>query len=158
MKNSIFKIALVFSVILIGCKSKTDQSPLQDNNSKAEVNYFTFNEIPLDTISEGITRRWFYGEKGQMAIFYMEKGAHIPWHKHPNEQITFIQEGKVKIKTIIDGKEVFKIVSAGEVIVFPENVPHEFWALEKTVDLDVHVPVRQDWLSEDLPDYLKKSK
>ncbi|QLE02468.1 cupin domain-containing protein [Galbibacter sp. BG1] len=158
MKHLIFIAVLIFSTILFGCKSNPVQNSVQDKNNKLEVNHFTFNDIPMDTISEGMTRRWFYGEKGQMAIFYMEKGAHIPWHKHPNEQITFIQEGKVKIKTIIEGKEVFKIVSAGEVIVFPENVPHEFWALEKTVDLDVHVPVRQDWLSEDLPDYLKNSK
>ena len=90
--------------------------------------------------------------------FQFGKGAHIPWHQHPNEQITYIMSGKVKIKTMIDGKEKFVIVSGGEVIVFPENIPHEFWALEKTVDLDVHVPVRQDWLSKELPDYLKKSE
>jgi len=158
MKKENFMIVLVFSFILIGCNFKADKSTEQVKDRDLEVNHFTFNDIPLDSISEGITRRWFYCEKGQMAIFYMEKGAHIPWHKHPNEQITFIQEGKVKIKTLIEGEEVIKTVSAGEVIVFPENVPHEFWALEKTVDLDVHVPVRQDWLSKDLPDYLKKSK
>ena len=111
-----------------------------------------------ETIGKGIKRKWFHGEKGQMTIFNLEKDAHIPWHKHPNEQITYIMSGKVKIKTIIDGKETFVEVGAGEVIVFPENVPHEFWALEETVDLDVHVPVRQDWLSKELPEYLKKTK
>ncbi|MEL0642887.1 cupin domain-containing protein [Olleya sp. Ti.3.14] len=110
------------------------------------------------TIGEGIKRKWFHGEKVQMTIFNLEKDAHIPWHQHPNEQITYIMSGKVKIKTIIDGKETFVEVGAGEVIVFPENVPHEFWALEETVDLDIHVPVREDWLSKELPEYLKKSK
>ncbi len=132
--------------------------PLLPQVFDTKVDHFTFDELPLDTISEGITRRWFHGEMGQMAYFYLEPGAHIPWHSHPNEQITYILEGKVKIKTIEDGKEVYKTVSAGEVIIFPENVPHEFWAIERTVDLDVHVPVRQDWLSDELPDYLKASK
>lgn len=127
-------------------------------NKNAVVEHFKFDNIPLDTISEGITRRWFHAEKGQMTIFYLKKGTHVPWHKHPNEQISLIQKGKVKVKTIENGKEVFKIVSEGEVISFPENVPHEFWALEETVNLDVHIPVRQDWLSKELPDYLKNSK
>ncbi|MBU2060390.1 MAG: cupin domain-containing protein [Bacteroidetes bacterium] len=126
--------------------------------SKSEVQHFNFENMKSETISEGITRKWFHGDKGQMTIFNLEKDSHIPWHQHPNEQITYIMSGKVKIKTINNGKQEFVIVSAGEVIVFPENVPHEFWALEKTVDLDVHVPVRQDWLSKELPDYLSKSK
>ncbi|CAM4374270.1 cupin domain-containing protein [Zobellia nedashkovskayae] len=129
-----------------------------DSVATTKVQHFNFDDMQSETIGEGIQRKWFHGQKGQMTIFDLEKGAHIPWHQHPNEQITYIMSGKVKIKTIIDGKEEFVIVSGGEVIVFPENVPHEFWALEKTVDLDVHVPVRQDWLSKELPDYLKKSE
>lgn len=122
-----------------------------------QVKQFVFEELPVDTISEGITRQWFHGEKGQMAYFYLDSGAPIPWHSHPNEQMTYITSGKVKIKTIINKDTVFVEVGAGEVIVFPENIPHEFWALEKTIDLDVHVPVRQDWLTDELPDYLKES-
>lgn len=147
--------AMVASIL--GCSSLKDTATSAPSK-EAVVQHFNFDEMATETISEGIERKWFHGEKGQMAYFYMEKGAHIPWHSHPNEQITYILEGKVKIKTIINGKEEFVYVSAGEVIVFPENVPHEFWALEKTVDLDVHVPVRQDWLSTELPEYLKKSK
>ncbi|NJB83734.1 cupin domain-containing protein [Wenyingzhuangia aestuarii] len=124
----------------------------------SKVQHFNFEEMKSETIGKGIQRKWFHGDKGQMTIFNLEKEAHIPWHKHPNEQITYIMSGKVKIKTIVDGKEKIIIVGTGEVIVFPENVPHEFWALEKTVDLDVHVPVRQDWLSKELPEYLKKTE
>ncbi|MBD1262850.1 cupin domain-containing protein [Maribacter polysiphoniae] len=129
-----------------------------DAVATSKVQHFNFDEMASETIGEGIQRKWFHGQKGQMTIFDLEKGAHIPWHQHPNEQITYILSGKVKIKTIIDGKETYVVVSGGEVIVFPENVPHEFWALEKTMDLDVHVPVREDWLSNELPDYLKKSE
>lgn len=149
----IFLIASIFAGTTANAQVNTI-----DSVATLKVQHFNFDEMESETIGEGIQRKWFHGEKGQMTIFNLEKGAHIPWHQHPNEQITYIMSGKVKIKTIIDGKVEFVIVSGGEVIVFPENIPHEFWALEKTVDLDVHVPVRQDWLSKELPDYLKKSE
>ncbi|MGS0528121.1 cupin domain-containing protein [Zobellia nedashkovskayae] len=149
----IFLIAAIFA----GATANAQVNTI-DSVATSKVQHFNFDKMESETIGEGIQRKWFHGQKGQMTIFDLEKGAHIPWHQHPNEQITYIMSGKVKIKTIIDGKEEFVIVSGGEVIVFPENVPHEFWALEKTVDLDVQVPVRQDWLSKELPDYLKKSE
>ncbi|SIS72564.1 Cupin domain-containing protein [Zobellia uliginosa] len=155
MKNTLTALAVI---ALFASNTVYAQVNTIDSVATSKVQHFNFDEMESETIGEGIKRKWFHGEKGQMTIFDLEEGAHIPWHQHPNEQITYIMSGKVKIKTIIDGKEKFVIVSGGEVIVFPENVPHEFWALEKTVDLDVHVPVRQDWLSKELPDYLKKSE
>lgn len=157
MKIKITLVAVAVTALFISTTVNAQVTTI-DSVTTSKVQHFNFDEMETESIGEGIKRKWFHGEKGQMTIFDLEKGAHIPWHQHPNEQITYIMSGKVKIKTIFDGKEEFVIVSGGEVIVFPENVPHEFWALEKTVDLDVHVPVRQDWLSKDLPDYLKKSE
>lgn len=156
MKN-ILTVALTLIISIINNTADAQVTTI-DSVATLKVQHFNFDDMASETIGNGIKRKWFHGEKGQMTIFNLEKDAHIPWHKHPNEQITYIMSGKVKIKTIIDGKETFVEVGAGEVIVFPENVPHEFWALEETVDLDVHVPVRQDWLSKELPEYLKKSK
>lgn len=151
------KVLVTVIISLLFIINTSGQVTTIDSVATSKVQHFNFDDMSSETIGEGIKRKWFHGEKGQMTIFNLEKGAHIPWHKHPNEQITYIMSGKVKIKTIIDGKETIVEVGAGEVIVFPENVPHEFWALEKTVDLDIHVPVRQDWLSKELPDYLKKN-
>ncbi|MEM5564718.1 cupin domain-containing protein [Psychroserpens sp. AS72] len=151
-------IAALSITILFVSHTVNAQVTTIDSVATSKVQHFDFDKMESETIGEGIKRKWFHGEKGQMTIFNLEKEAHIPWHQHPNEQITYIMSGKVKIKTIIDGKETIVIVGAGEVIVFPENVPHEFWTLEDTVDLDVHVPVRQDWLSKELPEYLKKGK
>ena len=157
MKYKSIIAALVVTALFVG-NTANAQVTTKDSIVTSKVQHFNFDDMESETIGEGIKRKWFHGEKGQMTIFNLEKDAHIPWHQHPNEQITYIMSGKVKIKTIIDGKETFVEVGAGEVIVFPENVPHEFWALEETVDLDVHVPVRQDWLSKELPEYLKKTK
>lgn len=157
MKNKIIVSIVLLFICFTGIEANAQVTTI-DSVATSKVQHFNFDEMQSETIGKGIKRKWFHGEKGQMTIFNLEKGAHIPWHQHPNEQITYIMSGKVKIKTIIDGKETFVEVGAGEVIVFPENVPHEFWALEETVDLDVHVPVRQDWLSKELPAYLKKTK
>ncbi|PKB44407.1 Cupin domain-containing protein [Cellulophaga sp. RHA19] len=155
MKNIVILLAVI---ALSASNTANAQVNTIDSVATSKVQHFNFDQMESETIGKGIKRKWFHGQKGQMTIFNLEKDAHIPWHQHPNEQITYIMSGKVKIKTIIDGKEEFVEVGAGEVIVFPENVPHEFWALEQTVDLDVHVPVREDWLSKELPDYLKKTE
>jgi quercetin dioxygenase-like cupin family protein len=45
-------------------------------------------------------------------------------------------------------------VRAGEVLCIPSNMPHEAWALEDTLDLDVFNPPREDWLNKS-DDYLR---
>lgn len=157
MKKNII-LALTCALQGLIFQAYAQQKNVSSFDKVKEIQFFDFEKMPHDTITNGITRQWIHGAKGQIAYFHLDKGAHIPMHSHPNEQITYIMKGKVKINTFYKGEPKEYIVSAGEVIVFPENVPHEFFALEKTLDLDVHVPVRKDWLSKELPDYLKKSK
>ncbi|RMD63599.1 MAG: cupin domain-containing protein, partial [Planctomycetota bacterium] len=33
-----------------------------------------------------------------------------------------------------------------QTLFIPSNLPHEAWALEDTLDMDVFTPPRQDWL------------
>jgi quercetin dioxygenase-like cupin family protein len=65
-------------------------------------------------------------------------------HSHVNEQITYILEGALKFG--IDGDEI--VVRAGEVLCIPPNMPHEAFALEDTVDLDIFTPPRADWINK----------
>jgi quercetin dioxygenase-like cupin family protein len=69
----------------------------------------------------------------------------VPMHHHHNEQITYILEGALRF--VVGGKEV--VVHAGEVLCIPPHVPHEAFALEDTVDLDIFNPPRQDWIDRD---------
>jgi quercetin dioxygenase-like cupin family protein len=66
-------------------------------------------------------------------------------HQHHNEQITYILEGALRF--VVGGQEV--VVRAGEVLCIPPHVPHEAFALEDTVDLDIFNPPRQDWIDRD---------
>ena len=49
------------------------------------------------------------------------------------------------------------VVRAGEVLCIPPHLPHEAWALEDTVDLDVFDPPREDWLNK-TDDYLRHGR
>jgi quercetin dioxygenase-like cupin family protein len=40
------------------------------------------------------------------------------------------------------------VVSAGEVVVIPSNLPHRAEALHDTVEFDIFCPPRQDWLDK----------
>ena len=108
------------------------------------MEYFTWESVPLEVMSEMISRKVISGEKAMVAQVFLKKGAVVPEHRHESEQITYILEGALKFA--IDGKEI--VVRAGEVLCIPSTMPHEAWALEDTVDLDVFDPPREDWLNK----------
>lgn len=107
------------------------------------IQQFSFDDLPVEKLSEKISRRYVYGEKAMFVRFDLKKGAIIPEHHHPNEQITYILKGAVKIR--MGGKDYF--VKTGGVIIIPSNVPHQFEALEDSIDIDVFAPPREDWLA-----------
>jgi len=77
-----------------------------------------------------------------IAHVYLTKGAIVPEHSHPNEQLTYILEGKLRF--YLDDEVVD--VGAGEVLHIPAHVAHKAEALEDTLDVDVFHPPREDWL------------
>jgi len=112
---------------------------------------YQFEKMPIEKLSEEISRQYIYASQSMLVKWIFKTGAHIPLHHHLSEQITWIIEGKVKVYS--QGKEF--IIAAGEVIV-PPHVPHEFFALEDTIDIDVLAPVREDWINQ-LDHFYKKS-
>ncbi len=107
-----------------------------------------WDDVPLETIKDGVTRRVFTGERMMIAHVHIDKGAIVPWHSHENEQLTYIVEGALRFWLGEEGSGDYQetVVSAGEVLFIPSNVPHKAEALEDTFDLDVFNPPRQDWL------------
>lgn len=116
-----------------------------------EPQFIHFDQMPFEELNEKISRRYVYGKQAMLVYFKLKKGAVIPEHHHPNEQITYILSGAVKV--FCQGKEY--LVKKGEVLIIPPNAPHKFEALEDTIDMDVFSPPREDWLSG-TDDYLKK--
>jgi quercetin dioxygenase-like cupin family protein len=113
-------------------------------STKPVCKYIPWNTVEHEKLNDLIDREMVVGEKLMLARVFLKKGAHVPQHHHHNEQVTYIMEGALKFA--IDGKEI--VVRAGEVLCIPSNMPHEAWALEDTLDLDVFNPPREDWLNK----------
>jgi len=113
-------------------------------SDKPECKYIPWKNVEHEKLNDLIDREMVVGNKLMLARVFLKKGAHVPEHHHHNEQVTYILEGALKFA--IDGKEI--VVRAGEVLCIPSNMPHEAWALEDTLDLDVFDPPREDWLNK----------
>ncbi len=113
--------------------------------------YISWKDVEREPLNDKIDREMVYSDKLMLARVFLKKGAHVPLHQHHNEQVTYILEGSLKFA--IDGKEV--VVKTGQVLCIPANMPHEAWALEDTLDLDVFTPPREDWINK-TDDYLRQ--
>ena len=114
-------------------------------NESAEATYTKWSDVEVEQLSSTIGRQFIVGTGMMIARVLLKKGGHVPMHQHHNEQITYILEGALRF--MVGGREV--VVRAGEVLCIPPHVPHEAFALEDTVDLDIFNPPRQDWINRD---------
>ena len=121
--------------------------------SSPEPKYIAWKDVERESLNPLIEREMVYGQQIMVARVFIKKDGHVPLHHHHNEQLTYILEGALKFA--INGKEV--VVRAGEVLCIPANMPHEAWALEDTLDLDVFTPPREDWLNK-TDDYLRHGR
>lgn len=106
------------------------------------VKYSRWQDVELEKLTPLFERQIVVGEQIMLARIVLRKGFVVPLHHHENEQLSYILEGALKFW--IDGREL--VVGAGEVLCIPPNVPHKAEALEDTVDLDIFVPPRADWM------------
>ncbi len=118
--------------------------------TKPSCKHIPWNTVEHEKLNDLIGREMVVGDNLMLARVFLKKGAHVPEHRHHNEQVTYILEGALKFA--IDGQEI--VVRAGEVLCIPSNMPHEAWAVEDTLDLDVFNPPREDWLNKS-DDYLR---
>lgn len=110
------------------------------------VRFFRWSDLPLERVTDSLTRKLITGDRMMLAHVYLDKGCIVPKHSHDNEQLTYILEGALRFWIGEDEAEVLD-VRAGEVLHIPSNVPHKAEALEDTLDVDIFSPPRQDWLN-----------
>jgi quercetin dioxygenase-like cupin family protein len=111
----------------------------------AIAKHVKWSEIEVENLSPLIGRQMIVGVNMMAARILLRKGARVPLHSHHNEQLSYVLEGALRFS--IDNQEV--VVSAGELLCIPPNMPHEAVALEDTVDIDIFNPPRQDWIDKD---------
>ena len=119
--------------------------------AEQHMEHYTWDEMPMEVLSERISRKIITGDKAMVAQVFIAKGGVVPEHHHESEQITYILEGALKFE--IGGREI--VVAKGQVLRIPSNVPHSAVALEDTLDLDIFSPIRVDWLTK-RDDYLRR--
>ena len=100
---------------------------------------------PVEQLNPSIGRQMLHTETMTVARITLRAGALVPRHQHQNEQVATVLSGRLRFAV---GDEE-RVVSAGESVPLPANVPHEVEALEDSVVLDVFSPVREDWVRGD---------
>jgi quercetin dioxygenase-like cupin family protein len=106
---------------------------------------------PIEQVSPLIQRQYLHGSQSTFTKWIMKKGAVVPLHHHANEQITWITQGEVEVYS--QGRKY--VMRAGDIMIIPPDVPHEFWFTQDTIDIDIFSPQRQDWM-DGTADYLSK--
>lgn len=104
----------------------------------------SWDRIPMERVTDDITRQVVTGKNEMIARVLLKRGAIVPVHSHVSEQITYILQGALRLWIGQAEEEV--TLRAGEFVLIPPDVPHRAEALEDTVDVDVFSPIRQDWL------------
>ncbi len=79
-------------------------------------------------IAEGgvVSKQFIKNKGGNISLFAFDKGQGLSEHTAPFDAIVQVIEGKVEVS--IDGKK--QIVSEGEMITMPANIPHAIQAVE----------------------------
>ena len=111
----------------------------------ADATLHRWDEMPREELNAQIGRRLISTDRMMLAHVYLEEGAIVPSHSHENEQLTYILEGSMRFWFGEDESQVVDI-AAGEVLHIPSWLPHRAVALERTLDVDIFCPPRQDWL------------
>jgi quercetin dioxygenase-like cupin family protein len=106
-----------------------------------------WTEIPAEHPAPGIERRMMVGERVMICRLHFAPNVVTPVHTHPHEQMTVVEQGRVKFYIGPDQKET--IVGPGDVLHFASNVSHGATMMDDEVVLfDIFSPVREDFLGK----------
>ncbi len=90
----------------------------------------------------GVVRRTLSASERMMLIdVVLEKGAVVPFHSHPHEQIGYLASGRVLFELEDEQREL----GPGDSWLVPSNVLHQVTALEPSVAIDVFSPPREEY-------------
>lgn len=143
----ILSLTILLSFFSHHAMAKNDNGiiPAVSDHYNIKPSHYDFNTMPIDQKTNNIGLRFVMGTKTTLIKWYLKKvGAKLPLHFHPNEQINFVEQGKIEVHS--QGQRY--VVTKGQVMIFPPNVPHEFIALEdNTIMVDIQTPARQEFIN-----------
>ena len=109
------------------------------------MQYHNWNAVEEEPLNPLIGRKMIHGQTMTVARIRLRKGAVVPMHSHPNEQISMLESGALRFT--ISGEE--RILRAGDAVVIPPDAPHAVEALEDSLAVDLFSPPREDWIRGD---------
>ena len=118
------------------------------------IKKISWDEVPTELVTPLMERKIVSGDKMMIARMKFKDGFLVPLHSHVNEQITQVVSGTMRFWFGEDKSQVMDL-HAGDVIVIPENVPHEALIIGDVEEIDSWAPPRADWL-DGTDDYLRK--
>lgn len=104
------------------------------------------NEHPTVEICPGISRRTLvHGRTMYQMIATLAAGSRLPEHRHPQEQILHILEGRLRLTVAGETREL----ATGDSYYLASEIPHAVETIVATRALDTFSPPRTDYLALD---------
>ena len=95
-----------------------------------------WSDLDLEKVTAMISRKVIDGDQQQLVQAYHKRGAQVPLHMHPHEQMVYVLQGA--LACAVGGREL--TVNEGEVLHVPSGVRHQAIALDDTFQLVVSTP------------------
>lgn len=99
------------------------------------------NALPSKELMPGYHGKMVHGNQLTWAFWTVEKGAVVPEHQHPHEQIMHVVEGDFEFT--LDGET--KICKPGDIVHISSNLPHSGKAITPCKLMDVFSPAREEY-------------
>jgi quercetin dioxygenase-like cupin family protein len=106
----------------------------------------SWNDITEEQLNPLARRKVLHTQGMTIARLWLARGGTVPRHHHINEQVTTMESGRLRF--FFDDDNAL-VLSAGESLVIPPNVPHGVEALDDCVAVDLFTPRREDWITGD---------
>jgi quercetin dioxygenase-like cupin family protein len=112
-------------------------------------NLGALDEARVRQVWEGVQARTLEGTLVTLAVIEIAPNTTVPEHRHPNEQIGVLAQGRLRFTV---GDETRELVSGGTWTI-PSGVPHSAQTgPEGAVAIETFAPRREDWDSRPLTD------
>jgi quercetin dioxygenase-like cupin family protein len=106
---------------------------------------YNWDSVEKEHMNPFLVRQVIHGDLMTIARLELKKGASVPEHSHPNEQVSMVQSGRIMFN--LGGVET--TVGGGETVRIPPNVPHFVEVIEDCIVFDLFSPRREDWIRGD---------
>src|SRR5688572_10077807 len=97
------------------------------------VRRFCWDEIPLDKVTEMVSRKEICADGDGLSQTYLKKGALVPLHAHEASQWVYVLQG---VLAVTIGSDV-QVLREGEVLRISARTEHQAEAMEDTFVLAV---------------------